>query len=751
MLKKLILALVIINIGFLALYNSVFDLTGQFLFIIVAFLAFVFALFFLFRHKKTITFSLWEVLLILVLAVLPLFSYYRFITFMNVCILLSGVILYFIFSKVFSVKEKRVFLIFILLLGIFEALCGFLEYFVCAVFPKSPLAVYFASHSFVAGTRVASFFQYPNAFAGFLLMPFFISMYFLHSAEKRRAKMLLTVISAFILFVIYLASSRGSYIVLLISIAIVLVLEKNKKKISLEFVLVFAISILFYALNRKIFYSSFEANIERTKVLVKFFAGEPNRSLSDRIQLAKDAIMIFLRHPIFGTGLGTFKDAMLKYRVGLFFAREPHSLPFRILAESGISGFIALFGFYYEKTVNSIKKNPLLFVSVIAVLLHTFLDLDFAYPLISSLIFIGFALIEDRGQDKKFLKLPPKTAFYTAVVLFAFIVAVLVPGLASSMYFNGGNDLLAKNEYKRAVSSYSVSLKLLPVNAESHSQLAYAYEKIAYSSSEDCKFYIDKAISEYKSASSLNKLSFIYPFYEGNLYLLEKNPESLNCFKRSVSLNPLWKPIYSDIALSAAYTKKDSKSAIKFAKEALSFNAPEEAYKSLRYTTPEEKDSTAYTALGFALSKQEFFDRAISLDPNNGFAYLGEYFTEQDPVLKLEALKKSIDANKCIFLARNLYFSNAPLLNVKNTRLRDGNMKVVLEVLRNADMIRKIKVFIITGDKKLMVKEFEGNVRVLEFSIPKEVSSKFRVKIEGIDKNGFAISAVISPKFETGR
>ncbi|MCD6427152.1 MAG: hypothetical protein J7L03_03495, partial [Caldisericaceae bacterium] len=92
MLKKLILALVIVNIGFLALYNSVFDLTGQFLFIIVAFLTFVFTLFFLFRHKKTITFSLWEVLLILVLAALPLFSYYRFITFMNVCILLSGVI-----------------------------------------------------------------------------------------------------------------------------------------------------------------------------------------------------------------------------------------------------------------------------------------------------------------------------------------------------------------------------------------------------------------------------------------------------------------------------------------------------------------------------------------------------------------------------------------------------------------------------------------------------------------------------------
>ncbi len=749
-LKKFIIIFSALIVILLSVSSSVFELDQKILFATLSFILFVFVFIYLFRTKTKLEFTLSETLLIVTLFILPIFSYYKFVTFTEVCIIFSGVIFYFTVSRLFSSNEKRLFLNFIVILGIFHSLIGFFEYFMCAVFPKSVIAYYFVKKAFINGTRISSFFRYPNTFAGFLLVPFFVSMYILHGVDGKRKKFFLYIASAFILFVIYLASSRGSYIVLLISLFFIFIFSKQSRKALLfEYGTVFLLSAVFYMINYKLFEPSIYTNYERVKTLLKFFGGESNQSLYDRIVLAKDSMNIFIHHPLFGTGLGTFKDAMLKYRVNLFFAREPHSILFKIIAESGIIGLVSLLGFFFQKIRDGIRKSPYLTIALSSLLFHSFLDLDFAYPLVVVMIFIGLALT-DADINGCIFSISNRKNLYAAVIVGAIVVFILVPNFISAVYLKAGNYVFSKGYTNKAISYYNISVKLQPSDAETHSKIALAYKKEAYSS--ECKKYLDKAIGEYGTASELNKLSFIYPLYKARLLLLKKDPASVALFKKSLELNPLWKPLFSEIALSESYTGTSLRDAVKLAKESLSFNAPLTAYESLNYITPNEKNSIAYTSLGYVFFDEKFFDKALLSDPENGFAYLGKYFTESDKLLKIENLRKAIDVSPCLEQARKLYFANAPLPKVQYVRLTsERSIKMGLRITHNEKLVYKIKVYVIFGGDKVLVSEFSGAERELKFSIPPEVSGKFRIKIEILDKNNFVISGIISPEFDAGR
>ncbi len=746
MVKKIILLLLMLLLFAMSVYNSVFDLAGEFLFVLLVFALFAVFVGYSIKSQTVIHVRISETLLLLVLMLLPIFSYYRFITVVDAYILASGLFFYIILSEIFTEKNKRFFLVFIFYLGLFQAFSGFFEYIVTALYPKSSLSLYFISHSFISGGRVSSFFQYPNAFAGFLLLPFFISMYFSNKEKTKLKRTLFAISAGFILFVLYLASSRGSYIVLILSLILLFFLTKEKKEFTVNFTLIFLFSILLYGLNYNIFHNSIVSNMERTKILAKFFAGEQNQSLSDRVQLAKDAINIFIHHPILGTGLGTFKDAMLKYRVGLFFAKEPHSMPFRILAESGIVGFVVLFYFYLKKFLRGLMYEPHIFIGVFALFLHTFLDLDFAFPLISNMIFASLALFP-HSKEKAFV-IGRKVSVFVLIGLIAFIVVSIIPNFVAAIYYKGGNTALENKNLSAAAASFKLSLKLQNGNAKAHSKLALCYEEFAYKNTSNCSNYLALSEKEYRNAEDCNNLSFIFPFYEGSIRLLRKDPLSAKCFKKSYGLNPLWEPILANVALSEAYTGQDKREAIKNANKALSFKAPKSAYAALRYTTESEKDSIAYTALGFSTGVAHYFDKAIFLDKNNGFAYFGKSLKTKGLLLKTELLRRSLNANPCIVEARKLYFSTAPLINVTGAKFNRDAANIDISVNRHPEFIRKINVYVIYNEKEILLSSFRGEDRKLEFSIPRYVKGKFRIKIEGIDKNGITITGVVSPWFD---
>ncbi len=750
-LKKAIFALIAADILLLSVYNAVFDYLWSFAFVLIAFATFLLFLIYTSINKKVVRIPYSLVMFILVLAVSIIFSFYRFTTLLNVYIIVSATLFYIIVTNTASNAEEYFLLLVILWVGVFEATIGFLAYFLNVLVPSNVLSIYFASHAFISGTRVSSFFQYPNSLAGFLLMPFFVSLYVLSGQKTLAKRLTFTFISAFILFVFYLAGSRGGYIIFAISLVLFLLFYKRLgRKDFTNLLMVVILSLIFYFTNYKLFYPSISENISRIKVMLGFFAGERNKSLSDRIQLAKDALNIFLHHPIFGTGLGTFKDAMLKYRIGLFFAREPHSMPFRLLAETGIIGFLAAFYFYVENLLRGLKKNPYLYVAVSAIFLHTFLDLDFAYPLVISATFIGFAFMFNPDSSRS-VKLAFNYNVVLSLIVISLIVLSILPGFLSAMYYNGGNSLLNSNEFNRAISSFSMANYLQKNNAEIHAKTALCFEELAYANAGRCDTYLKHSISEYQEASKCNKLSFIYPLYAGNLYLLFKDKNSIGLLEESYNLNPLWKPVLADLALAYAYTGDDDKKAIPLAREALAFNARRNVYNALHYTTPAKKDSTSYTALGFAsksINSINYFNEAIKLDPDNGFAYLGKALLEKG-ILSVENLRRAVNVSSCILDAREKYFKNAPLIKVKNIEFLDnGKVFVSVDIVQNSYLLSEIQIYVVQEEKSVKVASFNSKEGNLVFHLPAWLKGKYRIKIKGIDLNGMPLSATVSPEFD---
>jgi putative inorganic carbon (HCO3(-)) transporter len=749
MIKKIILFLIMIDIFFVSIFNSAFEETHAYIFIIISFIA---LLLFLFIKKSDINRLKFDYSLMALVMFLPIsifFSFYKYISLLNVYIVLSAIIFYFILINVLDKKTVNFVKLSIVFIGLFSASVGFLAYVFVAKYPNFALSSYFSSHSFLAGTRICSFFQYPNSFAGFLLMPFFISLCFLKNTSHRN-KILWYIISSFLLFVFYLTGSRGAFIILFLSIILLYLLfdVKNYKSITYDLFFVSLITAVFIFANSKLIYPAILANSERIKVLVNFVAGGQNKSLSDRIQLARDAVNIFLHHPIFGTGFGTFKDAMLKYRTGLFFADEPHSMPFRIFAETGITGFVIFFYFFTKSFLRGFKRNSFLFIAVLSVFLHTFLDLDFAYPIIVSLIFIGFAVLTYNRQFKSF-EFNTHFRYVALIAIVGILFVSIVPNFTASMFGKGGESLIAEGKYEQALNSFKIAVKMNDEDVVYHSRLGYCYETLAFQNSNKCDMYIEDAIDQYIEASQCNTLSFIYPLYVGNLYLLSKNPLSFTFINKSFSLNPLWEPILADKALAAAYVIGKNKEAVNLADKALNFKVDSAVYRSLRYTNAKEKDSTAYTAIGFASRKKECFEKAISLYPKNGFAYLGLAQNASNLFDKIEYLRFSLEVNPCLKESRELYFSDAPLIKVNYMKnLPDGRFSISIHVLKNEELLKNIVVICRTpGGKIYHVKTALPYQESIIFSIPENVksSSYYHIEILGVDKNGFTISKTVSP------
>ncbi len=742
--KKLLIALMLLDVSFVAVFNSAFEETHAYIFIVVSFAAFIL---FLFSIKDSLKFDYSIIILVLFLPVSIIFSFYTYASMLDTYILLSAIIFYIIAINVFDERTLPLVQAGIMLIGLFVAFVGFLAYVLVATLPHLNLSVYFSSHSFLAGTRICSFFQYPNSFAGFLLMPFFFSLDFLNKAKGKR-KWIYYLVSSFLLFVLYLSGSRGAFIVLGFAIILIYAFTDFKNYISItkELVITFLIVALFVFLNKKLFYAAIVANSERLKILIGFFAGEQNKSLADRIHLAKDAWNIFLHHPFFGTGLGTFKDAMLKYRNNLFFAREPHSMPFRLLAETGVLGFLAFFYFFVRSFLKGFKRNSILYIGVLSLFLHMFLDLDFAYPVIVSLIFIGIAMMSFENIEAK--RFPIHAKYALGLIVISLLVLSVVPNFAASTFANSGETFMQKSEFNKALDNFRVAEKINPSNATYHSHIAYCIEQIAYQKRSSCVDDLENAAEEYRKASGYNKLSFIYPLYEGNINLLLKNPQAIALFKKSISLNPLWKPICADQALALSYILGEKGEAINLANEALNFTAGTDAYKALHYTSAEEKDSRAYTALGFAEKQKSYFERAITIFPKNGFAYLGLSALSRNKPERVEYLKLAMEVNPCIKEVRENYFAEAPLIHVSGVNTnKNGKISIRITVLHNRELLSKIIVDVVSNGKVDYINVFPPSSSVLSFNLPANLKGEYRIELVGMDKSGLTISRTISPLF----
>jgi tetratricopeptide (TPR) repeat protein len=240
-----------------------------------------------------------------------------------------------------------------------------------------------------------------------------------------------------------------------------------------------------------------------------------------------------------------------------------------------------------------------------------------------------------------------------------------------------------------------------------------------------------------------------------HLYLYSKDEKAVDFAQIALERNPLWTPIKADLSLALAYTGKGNADEIDIlARDSLNFTATEEEYRAMHYITPSEKDSIAYTALGFAHIKEDkaktYFTKALELDKENAFAYLG--LSEiaklrKDLLSEVEYLYSAININPCIEEAYNEYFAIAPLIKIETDlgrmSLKAGTaLEIRYSIVRNTNLLDKIIAGVEVDGSIVEESEVKSNARVAYIKVPDK--GPFVIFIKGIDKNGKEIVRVRS-------
>ncbi len=198
------------------------------------------------------------------------------------------------------------------------------------------------------GLRYMSFFPEPQSFGQFLSIVSF--MFLINNKNIKRPQLINYILLGLVFVGMIAAGSRSAFLGFIPgALLLFFVLDKRYK---LALLCVF-ISFLALVIN----YSNSLVILNRSKNF--------NNDLSFRASLWNEAKDIYLNYPIFGIGIGNYKNYAILTNSDNFlltpekqpiFFNQPESGYWKILTETGTTGFIFIFSFIFLPIINSLKK-----------------------------------------------------------------------------------------------------------------------------------------------------------------------------------------------------------------------------------------------------------------------------------------------------------------------------------------------------------------------------------------------------------
>jgi len=208
----------------------------------------------------------------------------------------------------------------------------FIYGFICAVFVNS-LAILFLAYQDVG--RPGGFLDDPNLAANFCALALLSTLFLIQEAPRKYFYLIVFVLG----LALFISLSRGAVFSLVGAVTIYLSLCQYKKLPWGRALLIFGLILVFSFLVSSVI-------LESQSGLSGLSINDRPESLSDRFDMWRSAWGMFLEHPFFGTGLGTFAlrypalRAFTETSTTGFFAHNDY---LQLLAELGILGFIAWF------------------------------------------------------------------------------------------------------------------------------------------------------------------------------------------------------------------------------------------------------------------------------------------------------------------------------------------------------------------------------------------------------------------------
>ncbi len=425
--------------------------------------------------------------------------------------------------------------------------------------------IYFYKETGFYGSALTSNWGYQNTFAAFLVLMSFLGFGIYLEEKDKNKKMLLSIIPIFFNFLLFLTISRGGYIAFTVAtIVLLLSITKNRKTVIKESVPVIIGSIVLIAVGTP--KDVILKNFGKEKLLVGFVGGNQNLSLWCRVHMAHLATIIFSKKPLTGFGLGTFRYTFAMYEwVAEPFRIDPHSLFFKLLAETGILGTVTFFTLIFNYLIKgfflSRKNNDLIYIGLLSgisgMFFHILIDVDI-YPIMFVILFFGLALL----VPQKFIGYKTRyknTAIVTILVLISLIIFNLFPKTVASIYAMRAEDPYMHKSIEQAVHFSKKAVDWDPHCAEFINSLAnnISKENIQKQNAYP-KEYLEKL---YKKAFSLNRYDRRYPFNIGILLLYKSSPDSIQYFHKALKLYPTNPHTLAWIGVSYIYTEKNHKKA----------------------------------------------------------------------------------------------------------------------------------------------------------------------------------------------
>lgn len=427
---------------------------------------------------------------------------------------------------------------------------------------------------------LSSMWGYTNTFAAFLVLMILTSLGVYLDAQDKNIKRLISVIPMFFIFLLFLTVSRGGYIALIVAlIAFAFALKgHDSKKVLREMLPVILGAVILIAVGSP--KEIILANFGKTAILARFVAGvSENTSLWNRVHMLDLAIKIFLKKPLMGFGLGSFRYTFtIEEWVSEPFRIDPHSLFFKMLAETGVIGtmtFFLMVGNFFLKGFSKAKKgneNFLykgIFAGTIGMFFHMCIDVDI-YPIMFVVLFYAIALLVPQ-EYIPFTTIHKKIFAIVSVILVLVVSFDLWPKAIASTY-------AIKGENPSSLKAVDTSIELLRKASEVDPKSSQYYFYLGEFISKSIKSYdetgkIDEMIKAYKSAYALNKYDYRALFRLGMAYLFNKDKNAVDYLEEAEKLYPTNPNIQVWLSVAYSYILKDTDSAGIYLKKAEEYNS----------------------------------------------------------------------------------------------------------------------------------------------------------------------------------
>ncbi len=432
----------------------------------------------------------------------------------------TAILLFFLVAS--NSREENKFIFPLLLAANVVALIGIQGYF-CHSFPYALSTL--PNHNFLAGYLVIS-----------ISLALGLSLFNKGNLLKR-VPFLLLLILPFTCFI--LAKSRGGLLSLLAALLILILAALKKKKRWILVVLSLLILLLLFTPNPMM------------KRLIHI--GEEDIHAYERFLVWKTTLGMIKNYPLFGTGLGTFRDYYPQYQpqIGFRTAGFAHNEYLQCGAELGLVGlalvlwFLILF-FKHSKKLLFQKESGLsiaLVSSMVGILAHSLVDFNLhTIPLTTTFFYLlGLSVSSQMAVIQKPERSPLARRGMTLLIIAAVSVygVLLVQPYLARLHWKRGNLYLEEGKREEAFSQYQKAIALQPRCPLYHKVLADLYWGEGYPG---------KALMEYKKAVNLYPRNVFYHQALGKFYEeYELWEEAREEYQKMVALAPKVADFYLDL------------------------------------------------------------------------------------------------------------------------------------------------------------------------------------------------------------